>query len=71
MLRIMLTSTEKVRRCRARKASGKGILPIEVEFAPLADVLVAAGYLEAWDDADRDKLRAALEQALKVWAAYE
>jgi hypothetical protein len=67
----MLTPSEKIRRFRARKRMGKGVLPIEVAFGPLADVLIAAGYLEAWDEGDRDKLRAALERAIAVWVTYE
>jgi hypothetical protein len=42
----------------------------EVALGPLVDLLVGCGFLEEWNESDRSKVRAALEQALTMWSAY-
>jgi len=71
MLGIMLTSTEKVRRFRARKRLGKAVLSAEVELGLLADMLVSHGFLQQWDDGDRAKIQAAFQEWVAVSYRYE
>jgi hypothetical protein len=63
-----LRSRESVRACRRRKRAGHVLLKVEVDLGGLADLLVDAGFLPAWDSEDRDKVRTALEVALDVWS---
>ena len=46
------------------------VLQVEVELGPLADFLVDHGFLEQWNDSDREPIRLALQTALKVWSTY-
>jgi hypothetical protein len=59
---------ESVRLCRHRKRNGRAVLKVEVDVGTLADLLIDAGFLAAWDADDRGKLRQALECAVQVWA---
>lgn len=53
----MLTPTEKVRRFRARKRRGRAVFSAEVDVGPLADMLTGYGFLQEWDDTDRQQSR--------------
>lgn len=56
--------TDRMRRHRARMASGRVILPIEVNLSELGDALVEAGWLEAWDQDDRKAIGRGLERLI-------
>lgn len=56
--------TNRMRRHRERLASGRVVLPVEVRLADLADALVEAGWLEAWDQEDRKAIRRGLERLI-------
>jgi hypothetical protein len=66
-----MSSTDRVRRCRQRKREQRAVLALDVPLWPTADWLVAHGFLQAWDSEDRAKIRAALEQAVRVVVSYE
>ena len=57
-------TADRMRRHRARRAAGRAILKVEVHLAELADALVEAGWLKAWDQEDRGEVRAALERLI-------
>jgi hypothetical protein len=59
----MSAESERVKRCRQRKRRGRSMLAIEVDIAAAADLLVAAGYLAAWDCTDRERVRISLQEA--------
>jgi hypothetical protein len=61
-------SRESVRACRRRKHSGLVLLKVEVDLGALADLLVDAGFLPAWDAEKRECVAAALQVALEVWS---
>jgi endonuclease YncB( thermonuclease family) len=56
--------TDRMRRHRERLASGRVVLPVEVHLSDLADALVEAGWLEAWDQEDRKAIRRGLERLI-------
>jgi endonuclease YncB( thermonuclease family) len=53
-----------MRRHRERLASGRVVLPVEVHLSDLADALVEAGWLEAWDQEDRKAIGRGLERLI-------
>jgi hypothetical protein len=53
----------RMKRLRARKATGRAVLPIEVDLSELSDVLVDQGRLQQWDCDDREKVKDALQAA--------
>jgi hypothetical protein len=59
---------ERQKRYRARTRSGRIVLPIEIDFGAVGDLLVAAGFLADWDLSDRGAIKHALEAALDFWA---
>jgi hypothetical protein len=61
------SSYERLKRCRQRRRRGRIVLPVEVDADQLADVLIEAGFLQAWNARDRGELRKALEAALGSW----
>src|SRR5690606_39989220 len=46
------TAAERARRYRARRRCGRRIARIEIDAFEVADLLVEAGFLEAWDAED-------------------
>lgn len=56
--------TDRMRRHRDRLASGRVVLPVEVHLTDVADALVEAGWLEAWDQEDREAIRRGLERLI-------
>ena len=68
---MALTAAEKVKRHRARHRAGEAVLPIQVNLNRVADWLVDQHQLAEWDADDREKIRAALEQAIGFWSRYE
>jgi hypothetical protein len=63
-----MTSTERVRKHRQRKRTGLTVLSVPVDLGAVAEFLIDHGFLEAWDDRDRDAVARALAAALAVWA---
>jgi hypothetical protein len=61
------SSTERCRKHRARRRAGLERFTIELPFVPLGETLVAAGWLGSEEVADPDRIRAALQQALREW----
>ena len=53
--------SDRMRRHRERLASGRVVLPVEVHLSDLADALVEAGWMEAWDQEDRKAIGRGLE----------
>jgi hypothetical protein len=64
----MSSSYDRLKRYRARARCGRIVLPIEIDFGAVADLLVSAGFLAEWDLADRGAIKHALEAALDFWA---
>ena len=58
------TAAERQRRHRQRRRSGRGVLRVEVDLTALADALVEAGWLAAWDAENADALAAAVGRLL-------
>jgi len=59
-----MTAADRMRKARARRRNGVAVLQIEVAIGPLADQLVEAGLLGAWDSEDRDAIKRAVERVL-------
>jgi hypothetical protein len=68
---MRLSDSEKVKRHRARKRAGEAVLPIRVNVGAVGDFLLDHGFIAEWDMGDRDKIREAIESALRVWSSYE
>ena len=66
--RRMSPASERVKRHRQRRRAGLTVLPIAVDLGAVAEFLIDRGFLEAWDDRDRDAVARALATALDVWA---
>ena len=66
-----LSGAEKVRRYPARRRAGEAVLPIKVDLHTTADWLIDHGKLAEWDAGDRNKVRSALEDAVRFWSRYE
>jgi hypothetical protein len=66
---MALTAYQKLKRHRDRKRAGHCVLSVDVDLGALADTLVAAGWLAAWDAHDRDRVRLALETAIDEWVS--
>src|SRR5262245_36801187 len=66
--RRLQRTAERVQLHRRRKRCGLIVLPIEMDFGAVGDLLVASGFLREWDAGSREALRAALERALDFWA---
>jgi hypothetical protein len=64
----MSPASERVKRHRRRKRAGLTVLPVAVDLGAVAEFLVDRGFLETWDDRDRDAVARALATALGVWA---
>jgi hypothetical protein len=64
---LVQTPYQKLKRCRQRKRLGRTVLPIEIDQESVADRLIDAGFLQAWDADDRQAVRHALEQLLDEW----
>jgi len=64
----MSPGSERVKRHRQRRRAGLTVLPIAVDLGAVAEFLIDRGFLEAWDDRDRDAVARALATALDVWA---
>lgn len=58
------TAAERQRRRRQRRRSGRGVLRVEVDFAALADALVEAGWLAAWDAENPEAIAVAVGRLL-------
>lgn len=58
------SAADRMRRLRERLASGRVVLQVEVHLADLADALVEAGWLKAWDTEDRAAIRDGLERLI-------
>jgi hypothetical protein len=54
---------------RQRRRQGKACLRLEVDLGELADVLVAGGFLQEWDSADKAAVERATEKLLAVLIA--
>jgi hypothetical protein len=65
----MSAAALRVRRYRERQRRGVVCVNLEVLEVPLAERLVEAGMLHRDDADDRDRLRKALEQVVRLWAA--
>jgi len=50
----MSPASERVKRHRQRRRAGLTVLPIAVDLGAVAEFLIDRGFLEAWDDRDRD-----------------
>ena len=61
------SSALRQRRRRERERDGRIVLAIEVRENTLAQVLIAAAFLDP-DDASRAGLTRALERAIELWA---
>ena len=68
---MALSGAEKVRRHRARKRRGEAVLPIKVNVGAVAELLIDHRMLREWDAHDRDKVREALEAAMRLWTTYD
>lgn len=53
-------AAERARRYRARRRCGRRIARIEIDAFEVADLLVEAGFLEAWDAEDPQAVDRAL-----------
>ena len=60
----MSANAARIRRWRARQATGKAVLHIEIDLFRHTEMLVAAGFLAAWDDHDRAAIEAATARLL-------
>jgi hypothetical protein len=60
---------DRLRRFRARLATGKVMLRVEVNLADHIDLLLACGVLQEWDDGDRSAIAHATERLLAALAA--
>jgi len=64
-------SAERQRRYRERIASGRRVLPVEVNFDVLPDVLIAGGHLNPLQADDPEAVRSALQLMLaRLQAAH-
>ena len=59
---MALSAAERQRRHRRREADGVQVVAVEIE-QPLAEGLVASGYLSGDEMGDREKLAAAIKAA--------
>jgi hypothetical protein len=59
---------QRVKRYRTRKRCGRVVLNVECDLGAIADLLIDAGYLGAWNAESRIEVEKALETALEVWA---
>lgn len=66
--RRMSPASERVKRHRQRRRTGLTRLSVDVDLGAVAEFLIDRGFLEAWDDRDRDAVARALATALDVWA---
>jgi hypothetical protein len=66
MFAIMTTILERVRAHRERRRNGVAVLPVEVDEAALADVLVAARLLDPNKTDDRAAVVEALQKLIAV-----
>jgi hypothetical protein len=63
-----MSGSDRTKRYRQRQRSGLAVMQITIDFGAVGDLLIEHEFLQAWDAADRGKLRAALELALDAWA---
>jgi hypothetical protein len=61
-------SALRLRKFRERQATGKAVLSVEVCLSVHCDMLVAAGFLEQWDDNSRVAIERATARLLEAWA---
>jgi len=50
----MSPASERVKRHRQRRRTGLTRLSVDVDLGAVAEFLIDRGFLEAWDDRDRD-----------------
>ena len=60
-----MTGADRQRRWRNRQRDGLAVFQIEASVFALADALVDAGWLQAWDCDDRAAIAAALDRAIQ------
>ena len=65
----MSSARDRQRLHRSREAAGRAVLPIEVDLYGLADALVGAGFIEAWDCDNRDRIRDGLQRMVDTLVA--
>ena len=58
-------SADRVRRHRERRRRGEAVFRVQAPAFDLADRLIEAGWLAAWDAEDRAKIEEALGRAVK------
>jgi hypothetical protein len=63
-----MSDVERSRRYRERQRAGLAMVSIAIEPGLVGELLVDGGFLEPWDADNLDAIRAALEQAIEVWA---
>jgi hypothetical protein len=68
LTKLRQRGAQRVRDCRRRQRTGRALLKVEVNVVSLCDLLVAAGFLEQWNDQDRRAIEQALETAIDVWS---
>ncbi len=66
-----MTGSERNRRYRRRRASGRVVYRVEVDDAPLVDMLVSSGYLHLTSADDPEKVRRALERLVSSLVAMD
>ena len=61
----------RARRRRARRAQGREVLHVEVEYTDLTEALIDRGELQAGDAEDREQVARAVEQLLAAIVARD
>jgi hypothetical protein len=64
----MTANAVRLRRYRERRAAGRAMIQIEINWLDLTDLLVRSGLLEQWDADDRAAVEKATERLLEIAA---
>jgi hypothetical protein len=65
----MSSDRDRQRLHRAREREGRAIMPVAVNMYELADALVLAGFIQAWDCDNRDRIRDGLQRMVDTLVA--
>ncbi len=63
----MSPASQRTARSRKRRANGRRVIGVEINFCEVSEKLIEAGLLD-WDRAeDKPAVKLALEKAIHVW----